>query len=125
MVDSPEVVCWKCGASISEHPLPLSRNAQCRQCSTDLYVCKLCQFYDTSKAKSCQEPVAEEVRDKERANFCDYLKLRPNAYDTSKEKQQDTAKQRLEALFSDSMKKGDTPKTEQDHREALEKLFKK
>ena len=31
-------------------------------------------------AKHCREPIAEEVKDKERANFCDYFKPRPGAY---------------------------------------------
>lgn len=33
----------------------------------------MCRFYDTRKAKSCAEPVADEVSDKERANFCGYF----------------------------------------------------
>ena len=33
----------------------------------------MCRFYDTSKAKSCGEPIADEVQDKTRANFCGYF----------------------------------------------------
>ena len=33
----------------------------------------MCRFYDTRKAKSCAEPVADEVQDKQRANFCGYF----------------------------------------------------
>ncbi len=55
--------------------MPLRRRDECPACSADLHVCRLCEFYDTSVAKSCREPVAEEVTDKERANFCDFFAL--------------------------------------------------
>ncbi len=35
----------------------------------------MCRFYDTRKANSCAEPVADEVGDKERANFCGYFEV--------------------------------------------------
>jgi len=67
------LVCWKCGASLSELSLPLLRTEECRACRAELHVCRMCRFYDTSKAKSCSEPVADEVQDKTRANFCGYF----------------------------------------------------
>jgi hypothetical protein len=36
--------------------------------------------YDTSYAKHCKEPTAEEVRKKEEANFCDHFKPKSGAY---------------------------------------------
>jgi hypothetical protein len=36
-------------------------------------VCRNCRWYDTSRPNACQEPVAEEVLNKERANFCDFF----------------------------------------------------
>jgi len=36
----------------------------------------MCIEYDTSYAKHCKEPIAEEVRKKDEANFCDYFKRR-------------------------------------------------
>ena len=67
------LLCWKCGASLSELSLPLLRTEECRACRAELHVCRMCRFYDTSKAKSCSEPVADEVQDKTRANFCGYF----------------------------------------------------
>ena len=65
--------CWKCGASLAALSLPLSRTDECRACRAELHVCRMCRFYDTSKAKSCAEPIADEVQDKTRANFCGYF----------------------------------------------------
>ncbi|MDH5326733.1 MAG: hypothetical protein OEZ68_10045 [Gammaproteobacteria bacterium] len=117
------LVCWKCGAEIQGEPLPLARSAACKQCSADLLVCKMCLYYDTGKAKSCAEPIAEEVRDKERANFCDYFSLKSGAHNTTQQKQQQDARQQLEALFGN---KGEPEsKPPQNPRDALEALFKK
>jgi hypothetical protein len=75
-----DLQCWKCGAALAELSLPLRRLDECPKCHSELHVCKLCVEYDTGKAKHCREPIAEEVRDKEHANFCDYFKPRPGAY---------------------------------------------
>ena len=74
------LVCWKCGASLAALSLPLRRLDECKSCGAELHVCKMCVDYDTAVAKSCREPIAEEVQDKERANFCDYFKPRADAY---------------------------------------------
>ena len=71
MLDS--LVCWKCGAPLADLSLPLLRTEECRACRAELHVCRMCRFYDTGKAKSCAEPVADEVQDKTRANFCGYF----------------------------------------------------
>jgi hypothetical protein len=74
------LVCWKCGAPLDEVPLPLSRQAECPACRAWLHVCRLCEFYDPRLTSKCREERAEEVRDREVANFCDYFKPRPDAY---------------------------------------------
>ena len=60
--------------------LPLRRLDECPQCHAELHVCRMCVEYDTSKAKHCREPTADEVRDKAHANFCDFFKPRSGAY---------------------------------------------
>jgi len=121
-----ELVCWKCGAPLGDIPLPLSRFAECKACHAKLHVCRMCEFYDTSVAKSCREPVAEEVKDKTRANFCDYFRARPGAYaagdDTAKKK----AASELEALFGLSPGSAPaSPSTADDARRKLDDLFRK
>ena len=69
--------CGRCGAAVVDEPLPLSRTADCRQCRAELHVCRMCEFYDTSRANACREPVAEPVSDKTRANFCGWFRPRP------------------------------------------------
>ncbi len=94
-----ELVCWKCGTAITDEPLPLSRFSVCRSCDAELHVCKMCEFYDTTVAKQCREPIAEQVNDKQRANFCDYFTARPNAYAPQDTTEADKARAELERLF--------------------------
>jgi hypothetical protein len=96
---SDMLVCWKCGASIVALTLPIARLDVCKACGAEQHVCKLCEFYDVGKAKHCQEPIAEEVRDKERANFCDYFKPRPHAFSNAPQTEAERARAQLDALF--------------------------
>ncbi len=91
--------CWKCGTSLADYTLPLRRLEECRACHAELHVCRMCEFYDTSKAKHCRETIAEEVKDKQRANFCDYFKPTPGAYQPAALSAADKARADLEALF--------------------------
>lgn len=119
-----ELSCWKCGASLEDIPLPLSRYSRCKACNADLHVCRMCEFYDRTVSKMCREPIAEEVKDKQRANFCGYLQPDPDAYKT-----QDTAgaegnKAELEDLFG--MESGSTAGSTSDPdaaRKQLDDLF--
>ena len=78
--------------------MPLGRETRCRACGKDLHVCRQCSFYDTTKGKSCAEPIADEVRDKERANFCGYFELNGGAYGGNA--QADAAREQLAAMFA-------------------------
>ncbi len=118
-----ELICWKCGASLAEYTLPLRRLEECLKCGAELHVCKLCEWYSTSVAKHCRETVAEEVKDKERANFCDYFKPRPDAWSNAPQDEAAKAKASLEALFGGA---APAPVSASDKARAdLEALFKK
>jgi len=95
----PGLVCWKCGASLAHLSLPLSRRDECRQCRAELHVCRLCVDYDERVAKKCREPIAEEVSDKERANFCDYFQPRAGAHRPADTSAAAAARLELERLF--------------------------
>jgi hypothetical protein len=99
MSEPAELVCWKCGASLADYTLPLRRLEECRKCGAELHVCKMCEWYSIAVAKHCREPIAEEVKDKERANFCDYFKARPGAYSDPGTAAAAKAKGDLDALF--------------------------
>jgi len=93
-----DLVCWKCGASLADLPLPLGRRAECLACHAEQHVCRLCRHHDPAKSKQCREPAADDVKDKTRANFCDWFQPRSGAYVVGKGVEAD-ALAKLEALF--------------------------
>ena len=119
------IVCWKCGADLADLPQPFGRRDECRSCKADLHVCRMCEFYDTRSNNSCREPVAEDVLDKERSNFCGYYKARPGTYTDQKDKVAEQARDELESLFGGTGEGGsvDTRSDADKAREALEDLF--
>ena len=106
---SDSLNCWKCGHALDDMPMPLRRRDECPACGTDLHVCRMCEFYAPSVAKSCREPVAEEVNDKERANFCDYFVGQPLAAAAGGVAEAEAARSQLESLFNVESKAGDQP----------------
>jgi hypothetical protein len=119
------LVCWKCGGSLAALTLPLRRLEVCPSCNSELHVCKMCIEYDTSKAKHCREPIAEEVRDKEHANFCDFFKPRADAYRPPDQDELAKSRAGLDALFGAPKAPGApaTPAAD-DPRGRLDELFK-
>ena len=65
--------CWSC-----DSPLGALRKVQreelCVGCQAWIHCCKNCAFWDDA-ARTCEEPAAEWVHDRERANFCDFFAL--------------------------------------------------
>lgn len=92
-----EFRCWKCGAGVRDEPMPLGRESRCRACESDLHVCRQCRFFDPTKGKSCAEPVADEVRDKERSNFCGYFAINADAHVSGDAAE--AARRELESMF--------------------------
>jgi hypothetical protein len=93
------LTCWKCNASLAGLSLPLRRLDVCKSCNAELHVCKMCVEYDISYAKHCREPIAEEVRKKDEANFCDYFKPKAGAYVAKNTAEVERAKSALDDLF--------------------------
>ena len=121
---SKQLGCWKCGASLDSLPVPLGRREECPQCHADLHVCRLCEFYDTSVSRSCREPIADEVKDKDRANFCGYFTARPGAHRPTDTSAADESRTKLSELFGDARADTAEGKSEADAaREGLERLF--
>lgn len=115
MADTP--VCWKCGAALVDVPLPLGRRAECPACGAELHVCRMCRHYDIAKAKHCRETAADEVRDKTRANFCEWFQHRPDAYSPNTGT---SGRAGLNALFGETSSSANSP---HDARRALDDLF--
>jgi hypothetical protein len=66
--------CWNCAAEIqTKLGVRILNKDSCPKCDRDLHVCKNCRFYDPHYHNECRETQAEWVRDKEKANYCDYF----------------------------------------------------
>lgn len=99
--------------------MPLSRRAQCPTCEAEQHACRMCEFYDPRIKYACREERADEVREKELANFCDYFKPRPNAYVPRDDSKARAAKAGLDGLFG----KGRVAPPTDSARERFEELF--
>ena len=89
--------CFECGheAVLTNQPM---RTTRCEGCDADVRACLNCRHYDPRASQECREPVAEPVRTKDRANFCDYFVLRaPEGEEVEDEAA--AAKRKLEDLF--------------------------
>lgn len=122
------LLCWKCGASIADLPQPLERLATCHSCMAELHVCRQCQFYNPKISDKCDEPLAAgQVREIDRANFCDYFQAKEDAFEASDASAADAARAELEALFGvgdDSpANPGASPTTADEAQSELDKLF--
>lgn len=115
-----ELRCWRCGASLKDLSPPIERRDECHGCRAQLYVCKFCEFYDPRVAKQCREPVADEVKDKERANFCGYFRPNPQAFVPADSMSSNRAKAELDALFGGGEAASYTTSSTRDK---LEELF--
>jgi hypothetical protein len=112
--------CWRCGASLKDLTPPIERRDECPACRAQLYVCRFCEFHDPKVARQCREPVADEVKDKERANFCGYFKPNLHAYMPADTSAASKAKADLDALFGGAES---GPGASSGARNALEELF--
>ena len=125
MITRPDdLVCWKCGGELLDLPYPFARTAECPSCNADIRVCKLCEFYALGIAKSCREPIAEEVSNKERANFCDYFQARGNVFVPPDQTAQAKAESELGALFgAEASDASSTDSEAKQASDALNELF--
>jgi hypothetical protein len=71
----------------------------------------MCKEFDGRN--SCNEPIAEDVTDREKANFCDYFSPSGAVFEKKVKEKQQNAKAQLAALF------GDEPEVESSNEESL------
>lgn len=93
--------CYRCGASLEALSLPFSRQDECPACGNYLHVCKMCLHYDRSVPRQCREDGAEDVKEKDRLNFCDWYQPSAKAFDADRKAEEDQARAALDALFDD------------------------
>lgn len=124
-LQASDLVCWHCGQSLKGIELPLRRLAQCPACRSELHVCLMCIHYDTRYTSQCRHDLADKVLDKDRANFCGYLRPRRNAYVEAKG--DEASRARLDAMFGDEeaqeSESTDEPTAAERSRRDLDQLF--
>ena len=87
--------CFSCKKIILP-ALPIGRRDECEHCGADLHACLHCKFHDTGSYNECKESSATVVKEKERANFCDYFVWQSKSYDKD---QSESLLQAAESLF--------------------------
>ena len=94
--------CWKCGTEIQlVASTRVLKNDSCPSCDRDLHVCRNCRFHDPSAHNQCIETQAEWVRDKEKANYCDYFEAAKTSATARGSKSSGDAKSKFDKLFRD------------------------
>ncbi len=109
-----DLLCWNCGASLAEIPLPISRHSNCPKCFEVLHCCRLCRLYKPGRPGDCDHERADPPVIKESANFCDYFRESYNAFSPEDESQQQGAKSEFSALFDDNEEISDAHPSEDD-----------
>ncbi len=68
------ISCWQCGETLERLGVGrVGKRESCAKCDADLHCCRNCRFFDPSVHNQCRETQAEWVKEKDRANYCDYL----------------------------------------------------
>ena len=67
------IACPRCRSVIDSGQI--SFKDECPACHTDLHVCIYCYFFDEGRANKCREPQADYVRERDRANFCEFFRF--------------------------------------------------
>ncbi|MGH9414704.1 MAG: hypothetical protein ACRD0Y_13320 [Terriglobales bacterium] len=67
------MTCWKCGRTITLKTAQKVNTRDTCACDADLHVCRNCRHFDPASHNECREVMAEWVRSKDRANYCDYF----------------------------------------------------
>ncbi len=68
---SINIKCFSCKKVTSWENV--TRRDECPHCKADAHVCLNCRFFSESHHHQCLETQAEYVKEKERANFCEYF----------------------------------------------------
>lgn len=67
-----QLICFQCSFAI-----PIIGNIgfreECPKCRADVHVCRNCAHHDAKVYNECKEPQADVVKERDRANFCDFF----------------------------------------------------
>ena len=71
----------------------------CPNCSSHLHVCRQCEHYDARVLGQCREEDAEEVREKDRVNFCEWFRPSHAAFNSKEYDAHRESQSAADALF--------------------------
>ena len=91
-------ICCFCRKELDIGGGRVGRDETCPHCRRDIKCCLNCVVYDIS-SHYCREPQSEEVRDRERSNFCDFFTFRDGKVEDEEVDQVRKAKGEWEKLF--------------------------
>jgi hypothetical protein len=77
----------------------IGRRDECTFCHADLHCCLNCRFFDQSAPKQCREPIAELVREKDKANYCGLFLFAETEAGARSKDSPETARRALDDLF--------------------------
>lgn len=90
-----------------------------------MHCCKNCRLFDPGKSNQCSEPQADYVRDKVKANYCEFFEPNnrlPLTKRGAEPAKVDDVRKNFDSLFNRGTSKKDK---EDGARDAFDKLFKK
>lgn len=89
--------CFSCQKELALVGNKVSFREECPHCRSDVHVCKNCEFYDPKAYNECRESSADVVREKDRANYCEYFS--PRFGQGEQKSKADALRAAAEALF--------------------------
>ena len=81
----------------------------------------MCRQFDPAVPRQCREDDAEDVADKEKANFCEWIVPSDSAFDPALKAKADAVQHALDSLFSED---DASVASSDDYIDEAEKLFK-
>jgi len=91
------LTCYNCGHTIELNDR-VTHTATCEKCTSFLKCCLNCKFYDPNAYNECLEFSADRVKDKEKANFCDFFEPASGS-NFKQNKRKDDSLKKLNDLF--------------------------
>jgi len=92
--------CGKCGEPLRKDlPRTFPRLEQCKECGSDLHVCRMCRHHAPRYISQCAHDTAEPPRDRELANFCQHFRPSANAFQGGNFGEVESARKELDSLF--------------------------
>lgn len=90
------ILCFCCQKELQFSDRKIGFREECPSCRADVHACKNCLFWDPKVYNECKETAADVVREKDRANYCEFFQLKTS---TGGAQEKIDLKAAAEALF--------------------------